>query len=441
MNAHTFRAIIGELIDENPLACRALLKILDIEFTEKVPTLAVTVTSPPRMLVNLSFIEKHCHNEAHVKAVVCHEFLHVLLRHTERIKLHCNAENFAMDAVINAIIHRQMGPEYSSMMLEYYEHETGINRLLRPCCSLDSIGDGIESDWLLLIWDALYEGKLVADDILELAKDQQIRARTLAPGGGYLGNHESEDEDGPDVGMCDEVVGALDRAMQSMNGDGIWRSPKDRGIGTNAYINRVTAADAGVERWCRETFAVLKRYLIPDPGAPRTFNGEMDCRLPILTPHDRRAFARALWSPLIPEAIWKSSVESSAGSAQIYLDVSGSMNAEMPLIISLLGRLGGYIRRPFWAFSDEVVPAVISNNQLVAATTGGTTMSCVLVHLAKTRPAAAVVVTDGYIEELDPALVRQTRSTRLHAIVTRDGSPHELREAGISYTQLGKVPQ
>jgi hypothetical protein len=117
------------------------------------------------------------------------------------------------------------------------------------------------------------------------------------------------------------------------------------------------------------------------------------------------------------------------------------MNAEMPLIVKLLTRLGRYIQRPFWAFSNHVAPAVIENGLLVADTTGGTSMSCVLEHLASTRPATAVVVTDGYIETLPRRLVRSARDTRLHAIVTRDGSPKLLQEAQIPFTQLGRVPQ
>ncbi len=48
MTEHEFRAIYLELIDENPLAVRAVLKVLEIEFTSDVPTLAVTCTDAPR---------------------------------------------------------------------------------------------------------------------------------------------------------------------------------------------------------------------------------------------------------------------------------------------------------------------------------------------------------------------------------------------------------
>jgi hypothetical protein len=144
---------------------------------------------------------------------------------------------------------------------------------------------------------------------------------------------------------------------------------------------------------------------------------------------------------LLPNALWNGERSHPIGGTQIYLDVSGSMNAEMPLIVKLLGRLSRYIQRPFWAFSNEVVPAVIRGGQLIADTTGGTSMACVLRHIVKTRPPAAVVVTDGYIERLSERLVKAAGRTRLHAIVTRDGSPQLLQRAHIPFTQLGRLPQ
>jgi hypothetical protein len=116
------------------------------------------------------------------------------------------------------------------------------------------------------------------------------------------------------------------------------------------------------------------------------------------------------------------------------------MAAEMPQVIALLGRLSRYIHRPFWAFSDVVAPAVIERGQLKTRTTGGTSMECVLEHVAMTRPLAAVVVTDGYIEKLDQRIVSKVAATKLHVLLTRDGSPAELRRVGLPYTQLDKVP-
>jgi len=441
-------ALIAELIDDNPFACRALLQIVSTSFTTDVPTAAVTCGGEPRLLLNPEFLERHCQTEAHVKAVICHEFLHVLLRHTEGRGPRSRAEHLALDAVINAIIHRALGKEYSSFMTAFYRRETGVARLLRAPRAEETgyysegyrHGSAAERK-LLSAWGGLYGGFLLVDDIHALALDLE-RHGDGAPRRGWIGDHCARDGGGdatPEP-LSEPVRAALDRSLKSMNGSGIWRDPNGRGVGQEAYSARVTAAEAAVERWRREAWRVLVRHLVPDRRAPRLEEAPSEFRLPVLSPSDRRSFSRALWSPLLPEALWNSPRRTAGASAQVYLDVSGSMSKEMPLIIALLARLGSHIRRPFWAFSDVVAPAVIRDGQLHADTTGGTSMACVLRHLAQTRPRAAVVVTDGYIESLTQAQVCAAAGVRLHAIVTREGSPAALQRAGIGYTQLGRLP-
>ena len=114
MNEFEVRGLLQELVDENPFAVRAVLKILSVEFTDAVPTLAITIEARPRLLINLEFVEQHCSTAEHVKAVLCHEFLHLLLRHTSQRGSMTPARHLAFDAVINAIIHRQLGEEYGA---------------------------------------------------------------------------------------------------------------------------------------------------------------------------------------------------------------------------------------------------------------------------------------------------------------------------------------
>jgi hypothetical protein len=220
-----------------------------------------------------------------------------------------------------------------------------------------------------------------------------------------------------------------------MNGSGIWRAPGARGVGSLPFEALFAAQDTALAEWRRITLAILKKHLVPDRRARRR-EITAEYRLPALSPRDRRAFLGAMWLPFLPEARWEGARQERSGTAQVYLDVSGSMWSGMPHLVALLGRLSGHIRRPFWAFSDEVAPAVIERGALKAQTSGGTSMGCVLAHLARTKPEAAVIVTDGYIEQLDPALVAQARATRLHVLVTREGSPAELARCGIPYTQL-----
>ena len=437
MNAEYFHALYQELIEENPFAVRAVLKVLRVEFTETVPTLAVTCETRPRLLVNLTFLKKHCRTDQHVKAVICHEFLHVLLRHTERFAGFSPAEHVAFDAVINAIIHRELGDDYSEFMKRYYAKEKGVCRLLRPPTFTEQRSHynyAVRTrSPLVSAWHSLYDGRLIAD----LAKDFQDAKTVPSKGTVLIGGHDHTEF----VGELPEVLQeALDQALKSMNGDGIWRSPKERGVGANAYRAAIPGVSEGVQRWRRETLEVLRRHLVPDPKAVRRDTRPLHFTVPVLSPGDRRATLRALWSPLLPEALWSTEQRLRSGTAQVYLDVSGSMNAEMPLIIGLLARLGRFIHKPLWAFSNVVAKAEIVNGRLLADTTGGTSMACVLEHIAETRPAAAVVVTDGYIETLSPGLLAGVRGTRLHVIVTRDGSPAMLQQAGISYSQLSELP-
>lgn len=458
MNEARFKNLLLELIDENPFAIRAMLKILEVIFTTRIPTLAVTCEDRPQLLVNLDFICKHCKTDNHVKAVICHEFLHVLLRHTEQTTKLTTARHIALDGVINAIIHRQYGPEYSEMMANYYKKVEGLQKLLRPMNRKEQAWFDNHSypanqlpQWVMA-WSGLYAGKLVADDIEGLAEsiskkssagDKQnadLGPFTLKEGlpnsiDNLIGNHSEFGEPLPG-----ELTDILDQILKEMNGKGIWRSPKQRGVGANPYEALFNAQDDPMAKWQQKTLAVLRQHLQPDRQSKSVRMVSREYRIPVLSSSDRRAFLRTLWDPFLPEATWDSQIPKRDGSAQVYLDVSGSMNAEMPQIIALLGRLSRYIRKPFWAFSDIVAPAIIERGQLKTDTTGGTSMQCVLEHVAKTRPQSAIVVTDGYIEKLDKRLVTNVAATKLHVLLTRDGSPGEIRRIGLPYTQLDKVP-
>ena len=105
-----------------------MLKILSVEFTDTVPTLAVTLEEQPRLLINLAFVREHCRTAEHVKAALCHEFLHVLLRHTTMQGPLTPARHLALDAVINAIIHRQFDEPYSSLMSNCERNGTAQRR-------------------------------------------------------------------------------------------------------------------------------------------------------------------------------------------------------------------------------------------------------------------------------------------------------------------------
>lgn len=451
--------VLLELVEENPLAVRPVLKILRRRLTEEVSTLAVTLSDPPELLINPTFVQEHCRTEEHLKAALFHEFLHVVLGHTMRFKELSPVQNLALDAAINAIIFRQCGPGYASLFAEYYGGETGLAKLLRPKSDAeradlkkrrdDYAKECEESDdpeslafgfdvrtQLERSWDALYDGKLVSDDVLELAETLSAQGGALlAEGKVLIGNH-----DGAGAPVAGVLGDAVEEALRQMNGGGIWRSPNEVGVGAREYRPMFAASDERLDRWKVQTLQALRRALVPDRRSALVERRESVYRLPVLSPRDRRSFLRAGWSPFIPEAENPYTDEVPLGCANVYLDVSGSMNKEMPLVVSLLGQVRKSIRMPFWAFSTTVSPARIRSGRLETASTGGTSMACVLAHLAKTRPRCAVVVTDGYIEPVERRMLDGCSGTRLTAIVTRDGDPSALHKAGIPYVQLEALP-
>jgi len=448
MKPDHFLALYRELIDENPFAVRAVLRILEVTFTDSIPTLAVSCEAQPRFLVNPDFVATHCKTESHVKAVIVHEFLHVLLRHTESSAPLTRARHIAFDAVINAIICRTQGEDWASFFRTYYAEAQGLTKLLRPPTPAEQTELWRSSNALPIdrAWKGLYAGTLVADDIAELA-EEVARSQAQEAGatgqsgeanvhGDLIGNHAELDDRLPQA-----IGGALEQAMREMNGAGIWRGQR-AGLGNSqALADLEKAANDPARQWEKSTLDILRRHVLPDPKAKRTVNETRSIQLPVLSSGDRRAFVRSLWDPILPQSRWDSVALQKGATAQVYLDVSGSMNSEMPALIALLARLAGHIRKPLWAFSDEVVPARIQGGRLITSTTGGTSMACVLRHVIETRPRAAVVVTDGFIEGLDPSLVAAARSAaRLHAIIARHGSPAALRAAGIPYTQLQRYP-
>ena len=492
-------SVLRELIEENPLAIRPVLKLARRRFSDEVPTLAVTLAEPPELLINFGFIQENCKTEEHLKAVLYHEFLHVILGHTMRFREMSDVQNLALDAVINAIIFRQCGPEYASVFSEYYASQTGIGKLLRPmsdqerqslndrCAELDLYAEEFtlkttdaemlqvfrsgadQTIQIDLAWHALYEGTIISDDVLELAEslaEQQQRCAdepqegssaepqqpcagepqdgrssvssegALVEGKLLIGNHA-----GHEVPSSSELIDAIEESLRQMNGGGIWRAPGERGVGAYQYQARHSVEDIRLDKWKAQAIKALRKALEPDRRSQLTDLEESSYRIPVLSTRDRRAFLKAGWSPFIPVADNACVVESPLGWANVYLDVSGSMDAELPLVISLLHQLRKSIRMPFWAFSTEVSPARIERGQLITESTGGTSMECVLLHIAKTKPKAAVVVTDGYIEPVDKGILRKCDPTRITAIVTRDGSPSLLEQAGIGYIQLEAVPQ
>jgi len=409
-----------------------------------------------------------------VKSLLLHEFLHVLLNHTGEYDVCDSFTNLALDAVINHVVHRSCGAEFSEFFRIFYrnlipEGESMDWRiLLVPVESSSSLSqNGYTDERICDLHCGLASGTVLADDILELAEQMREESENRALDSKplneidrfmyeigremsgesdhsatepvFLGNH---DADLAGRGRLSPLVEeALDETFRQYDGHGIFRGPTDHGFATpGASGTQVEAQRTALQRWERTAWKAIRPLLTPDPRSERREFTDREAILPVLNGRDRRGFLRSLWSPLVPPIQWDLPEERPADTTVVYLDVSGSMNAEMESLVTLLNRLRRWIRLPFWAFSTEVAPATIRKGRLETESTGGTAMNCVLAHLAETQAAKALVITDGYIEQCNPALLEAASGTKLHALVSRHGNPRALERAGIPTTQLAEFP-
>jgi len=421
------RYVIQDMTSENPLACRALFKIADVEFTGKVPTMAVSLSGNPILKINLDFCRKHLRSENDVKAVLLHEFLHVLLLHTEKYKISNPLLNIALDAIINSIIYRYKGMDYAGFFARFYKWE-GISLLLRPELPDDELPDDELPEWSDL-HEKIYEGKYCADDLYELLvylkdKINKKEARKIM----LLGNHSREN-------ISEEAKEVLDGILKKMDGVLIWNKPQTRGVGAKLNTEEKEIVKYKRNRWELSTLSLLKKSLLPDSRS-KNETAIQEVMLPILSSLDRRSMARFKYSGMIPISKNESVQPAPSLLATIYLDVSGSMHSEMDALISLLYHFRSYIKMPIWVFSNEVAEARFRDGMLEYDSTAGTSIEPVFNHIRKNKIGKSLIVSDGYVEGINDLMIRGLRVENINVLVSANGNPQKFMDVRIPYLQL-----
>jgi hypothetical protein len=429
------KQVLLDLAEENPLACRALFRISKLRFTENVQTLAVSLTRDPQLLINRSFIIAHAETEQDLKTLLMHEFMHVLLLHTEKYRQMTPLMNIALDAIINALIHRNLGAEYSDLFRRMYKNR-GFACLLRPMNSDDwvSAAEDGSRDLFSEVHKKIYAGKYAAEDLHALLEYLHSRKKFAGiPDLILIGNHEERGRTGPaNRELLDGILGRMD-------GTGIWRRVRERGNADRQEAVLREIKRQKVERWMKTTAKILETCMMPDKRGRSTQQSEEHIML-VLGTRDRRAALSYAWSGIIPLSRHEHIRERPAESVSVYLDVSGSMNAEIDRIIVLLRRFRDRIKKPLWVFSNEVSPAVFEKEGLRYASTGGTSIACVLEHIRRQKTKKNLIVTDGYIESITPDMLQGIDTGGLFALISADGNPAELERNRINYIQLEELP-
>jgi hypothetical protein len=142
----------------------------------------VSIRRRPVLSINSDFLEQHVLTEMDLRTLFLHEFLHVLLNHTLRYKVNTPLLNLALDSIINSIIHRFFGTEYSDFFCRYYSTD-GAMALLRPA-QFVSIPTELRA-----VHGQVYRGEISADEVHELL-EFLLGASLDLKGIEFLGGHD-----------------------------------------------------------------------------------------------------------------------------------------------------------------------------------------------------------------------------------------------------------
>ena len=391
--------------------------------------MAVSIAASPVLYINLNFCRKHLLHENDVKAVLLHEFLHVLLLHTEKYSYNSPLLNICLDAVINAIIYRNQGMEYAGFFARFYKWEK-LSFLLRPECNETAL----EKEWMD-IHKRIYDGKYCADDLLELL--EYLRSKMKIAGFKkimLLGNHDKNQET-----VSGEVSEILDGVLKKMNGVKIWNKNRANSFGNETEKQNINVENYREHTWDTATLAVLKKCLLPDKKTKRVLEN-YEIKTPVLTGSDNRSLAKYLWSGITPFSTYQTETyqPDPEEKAHIYLDVSGSMNVEIGRLVNLLYHFKKFLKRPLWVFSNDVKEAFFIGNTLEYDTSHGTQIAPVFDHMRAKKITKALIVTDGYVDGITEEMLEGIERSKIQVLLSADGNPQEFEDALIGYKRLEK---
>lgn len=426
------RDIVADMAEENPLACRALLGISEVVFSEQVPTLAVDLSASPRLLVNLGFCNAHLHSETDVKCVLLHEFLHVLMGHTQRYEKMDAIRNLALDAIINATIGRLMGKSYSAFFERFYAYSYP-QFLLRPIASgwIENLPE--QNVQVFGVWYRLHrrvqDGRISADELDEILEESlkgELEALAAIP---FLGNHQP-------AKVSTENGRLLDALLQRIGGKEPWDNSDAPQQGVSKQMEALKRFE--LRKWREDTYKLIQRCVQPSNRGRRSF-AEVEMSMPVAHPSDRRALARAMASPLMPMFRQPSFESRPGGITTVYLDVSGSMNDLLQEMVSLLFAFREYLDMPLYTFSELVTEARFHEGRLVFETTGGTSIDVVLKHIRQHKVKRCLIVTDGWVGGFSKSQLKGIPENCIHALITHDGSTEWFGQAKCFYRMLEKL--
>ena len=403
---------------------QTLCRLADIQTSRALPTAAVECKRRPRLLINPDFVERHCQRDEHLFLLVMHELWHVMLAHTRMYPRATTAQNIAFDAIINAGLMREFSqPEYMGFFDKINPADKFPGCLLRPPVGWPKqpeyptdVGPPGTEAMIRRLYPKNNSRRYplpLYEEVLRLLMKAGFLTMPM-----LIGNHDGIPEHDP----------LMKDMMRHVSAN--WPSTTF-GQGMNgAMVRHNVRISSSTEQAQRVFSRTLQQCLSNRPGGSRrrakiaiTAQGGVGV-LP--NPHDRLIPAKRRLGT--PSTLWSQPVAMKVRANQhpsrsfVYLDVSGSMNF---ILSNLLHLMLPYVARgeaEVFQFSTEVRPlpyAELRKGRL--ATTGGTSINCVLKHVLEIEPKVQrmLILTDGATGAPNPHFAQQLddRGTKVIAVL------------------------
>ncbi len=403
-----------------------LLGLLRIGVSDDIRTACVTLGARSRLMVNPDFVARMCPTDEALATLVMHELYHVLLGHTRLFARARPLDNVAFDAVINAhLAQRFPAPPRLALFTNTYAPDVLPGALMRPPEGWPHAPNWILPGVLGSLHRRLYtpEGGtwLEVYDALRATLPQiRISLEDL------LGSHGLEEDGAPSDAACDDpelrkvIADIVARwpAAQELGGRDAGSAAQDLGIDVSAPPPPLTQA--------------VRAAVLRVAGVLRSQSGgtAAEGQGPAIAPYRDRPAPRETGLELLGETplFFPSAAQrvrqSFREKVHLYLDVSGSMARQLPMVAGAVLSVRHLLAPQIHAFSTEI--ADVDAEQLRQGhveSTGGTSIACVTEHMVAHGVQRAVVVTDGAVGDVpEPDAERLLRrKLRMHAVLTRPG--------------------
>lgn len=351
-----------------------------------------------------------------VTCILLHEILHHVMRHLEstgNIGSDAYLSNVVADAFINRLIHL-IDPRLSQFFRDYYDQDKSPALFLRGRPKPPTISD-------TQMHRLLYQAKISEADLYDYFSRQGLE---LDPDLVLVGDHGKAGNP-IDEGAIPELVEEIKNTLPASNEAGevanklealVEQFVKSRCIDKIGNIDKVFRANLAES--CKAQIIQTVLGDIKDLPQRRVFMPETVHRQDVISV--MAGVDPFLWRSFEPE--------SKHGSANVYLDVSGSMKKYLDLIYGCCIAFEEYLDTDIYLFSDKISPVTIPELRAgKVKTTHGTDFDCVIEHALDGSACKSILFTDGYAKltkRLETAFSQSQKT--ITGVLTDRGSERQI---------------